>query len=161
MIVVQELVAQDVWSGSCILQDELSSSETAILERMWSRCILVSVEQLEDDITSLPASFLLDTDQDRFVIVIDVDKGLGISVPEEQAVFSAFVSLLPEPTGLKLKFGLVIEFSGITEVRSSSLSLLSNMESLARDQDITLSLLVKLNKGCIIVGERHSRWTLV
>jgi hypothetical protein len=76
MIVVQELVAQDGWSASRILQDELSSSETTILERMWSWCVLVSIEQLENDVSSLPSTLLLDTDQDRFVIIKHVDKGL-------------------------------------------------------------------------------------
>jgi hypothetical protein len=160
MVVVQELVAQDVWSGSLFLKDELSSCIPTIFEWMWSRCILVSVEQLENDVSSLPSALLLDADEDRFVVVKDIHKGLRIRIPEEQAVFGTLVSFLPEPTRLKLKFGLIVEFSGVTKVRSSTLSLLSNMECLARDQDITLSLLVKFNKRCILIRKRHSRWAL-
>jgi len=58
----------------------------------------------------------LNTDEDRLVIISDVDEGLRSSVPEEQAVFSSFISLDPEPSRLELKFGVFVEDSGVTKI---------------------------------------------
>jgi hypothetical protein len=139
LIVVQELVAQNV-----LILDvghyELSSGLSAIGEWMWTRSISVSVKQFEHDLLSLAVGTFsgLDTDQDRFVVISDVDEGLRGLVPEEEAVFSSFVSLDPEPARLELKFGVFIEDSGVAKIRSSSLSLLSDVESLVRHQEIIL-----------------------
>jgi len=139
LIVVQELVAQDVLSLD-VGHYKLSSGLTAICEWMWTRGISVSVEQFEHNFLTFAVSSLsgLDADENRLVIVGDVDEGLRGSVPEEQAVFSSFVSLDPEPARLELKFGVFVEDSGVTKIRSSSLSLLCDVESLVRHQEIIL-----------------------
>jgi hypothetical protein len=139
LIVVQELVAQDVLSLD-VGHYKLSSGLTAISEWMWTRGIPVSVEQFEHNFLTFAVSSLsgLDADENRLVIVGDVDEGLRGSVPEEQAVFSSFVSLDPEPARLELKFGVFVEDSGVTKIRSSSLSLLCDVESLVRHQEIIL-----------------------
>jgi hypothetical protein len=41
-------------------------------------------------------------DEDRLVIVSDIDESLGVLIPEVQAVFSSFVSFDPEPTTFEL-----------------------------------------------------------
>jgi hypothetical protein len=107
---------------------------------MWTRSISVSVEQFEHDLLSLAVGTFsgLDTDEDRFVAISDVDEGLRGLVPEEQAVFSSLVSLNPEPARLELKFGVFVEDSGVAKIRSSSLSLLCDVESLVRHQEIIL-----------------------
>jgi hypothetical protein len=106
--------------------------------RTWSKS--VGVKKFEDNFLTLALSTFsgLDTDEHRLVIVSDVDEGLRGDVPEEQAVFGAFVSLDPEPSRLELKFGVFIEDSGVAKIRSSSLSLLCNVESLVRHQEIIL-----------------------
>jgi hypothetical protein len=58
----------------------------------------------------------LDADEHRLVIVGDVDEGLRSLVPEEEAVFSSFISLDPEPARLELKFGVFIEDSGVAKI---------------------------------------------
>jgi hypothetical protein len=80
----------------------------------------------------------LDADENGLVIISNVDESLRGLVPEEQAVFSSFVSLDPEPARLELKFGVFIEDSGVTKIRCSSLSLLCDVESLVRHQEIIL-----------------------
>jgi hypothetical protein len=105
-----------------------------------SRGISVRVKKLEHDFLTLAISTLsgLDTDENRLVIIRDIDESLRCSIPEEEAVFSSFVSLDPEPARLELKFGIFIEDSGITKIRSSSLSLLCDVESFVRHQEIIL-----------------------
>jgi len=139
LIVVQELVAQDVFSLN-VGNNELSSGLSTISEGVWTRCISVRVKQLQYNLLALTVSAFsgLDTDKNRFVIVCHVHEGLGSLVPEEQAVFGAFIPFHPEPSRLELKFGIFIEDSGVTQVRSSSLSLLCNVESLVRHQEIIL-----------------------
>lgn len=98
VVVIQELVAENV-VGSLVGHDKLSSGVTSILEWMRSRGIGVCVKQLQDhSMLSICTCFLLNTDEHRLIIVIDVDEGRGLWVPEEHAVFSAFISLNPEPT---------------------------------------------------------------
>jgi hypothetical protein len=139
LIVVQELVAEDVLIAD-VGNDELSSGLTSISEWMWTWSISVGVKKFEHNLLTLAMSALsgLDTDEHRLVIVSDVDEGLRGLVPEEEAVFSSFVSLDPEPARLELKFGVFIEDSGVTKIRGSSLSLLCDMESLVRHQEIIL-----------------------
>jgi hypothetical protein len=139
LIVVQELVAQNVLILD-VGDNKLSSGLTAIGEWMWTWSISVGVKQFEHDLLSFAVGTLsgLDTDEDRFVVISNVDEGLRGLVPEEQAVFSSLVSLDPEPARLELKFGVFVEDSGVAKIRSSSLSLLSNMESLVRHQEIIL-----------------------
>jgi hypothetical protein len=81
VIVVQELVAEDV-RFPLVFDDELSSSKTTVLVGMRSRCVFVRGEQLEYDVLSPPSALLLDSDKQRFVIIGDVDEGLGLGVPE-------------------------------------------------------------------------------
>jgi hypothetical protein len=132
LISVQELVAEDVLS--LVFGNELSLRETAIVEWMWSRCISVRVKQLQNYLVFLQCVLLLlEADEDRLVVVSNVDEGLGCFIPEEHAVFSSLVSLDPKPSRLELKFGVIIKGFGITKIRSSSLSLLGDVESLARD----------------------------
>jgi hypothetical protein len=139
LIVVQELVAENVLSLD-VGDNKLSSGLTSIGEWMWTWSISVGVKQLKHDLLPLAGGTLsgLDTDEDRLVVISDVDEGLRGLVPEEQAVFSSFVSLDPEPARLELKFGIFIEDSGIAKIRSSSLSLLCNVESFVRHQEIIL-----------------------
>lgn len=139
LIVVQELVAQDILILD-VSHNELSSGLTSISEWMRSRRISVCVKQFEHDLLSFAVGTFsgLDTDEDRFIVISDVDEGLRGLVPEEQAVFSSFVSLDPEPARLELKFGVFVEDSGVTKIRSSSLSLLCDVESLVRHQEIIL-----------------------
>jgi hypothetical protein len=120
--------------------DKLSSGGTPIREWVWTRSISVRVKKLEHNLLTFAVRTLsgLDTDQDRLVIISDVDEGLRGLVPEEQAVLSAFVSLDPEPARLELKFGVFVEDSGVAKIRSSSLSLLCDVESLVRHQEIIL-----------------------
>jgi len=107
---------------------------------MWTWSISVGIKELEHDLLTLAVGTLsgLDTDEDRLVVISNVDKGLGGLIPEEEAVFSSFISLDPEPSRLELKFGIFIEDSGVAKIRSSSLSLLCNVESLVRHQEIIL-----------------------
>ena len=100
----------------------------------WSKS--VGVKKFENNLLTLSMGALsgLDTNEHRLVIVSDVDESLRGSVP----VFSSFVSLDPEPSRLELKFGVFIEDSGVAKIRSSTLSLLSNVESLVRHQEIIL-----------------------
>jgi hypothetical protein len=107
---------------------------------MWTRSISVGVKKFENNFLTFAMSAFsgLDTDEDRLVIISDVDESLRCLVPEEEAVFGTFVSLDPEPARLELKFGIFIEDSGVTKIRSSSLSLLSDVESLVRHQEIIL-----------------------
>lgn len=139
LIVVQELVAQNVFVFD-VSNDELSSGCTSISEWMWTWSISVCIKELEHDLLTLAVGSLsgLDTDQDRLVVISNIDEGLGGLIPEEEAVFSSFVSLDPEPARLELKFGVFIEDSGIAKIRSSTLSLLCNVESLVRHQEIIL-----------------------
>jgi hypothetical protein len=139
LIVVQELVAQNVLSLD-VGHNELSSGLPTVSEWVGTRSISVGVKQFEHDLLSLAVGTFsgLDTDENRFVIISDVDEGLRGLIPEEQAVFSSLVSLDPEPARLELKFGVFIEDSGVTKIRSSSLSLLSDVESLVRHQEIIL-----------------------
>jgi len=139
LIVVQELVAENVLSLD-VSDNKLSSSLTSISEWMWTRSISVSVKKLENNFLTFTMSAFsgLDTDENRFVIISDVDESLRCLIPEEEAVFGSFVSLDPEPARLELKFGIFIEDSGITKIRSSSLSLLCDVESLVRHQEIIL-----------------------
>jgi hypothetical protein len=137
LIVVQELVAQNVVSLD-VCHHELSSGLTSISEWMRTRGISVGFKKFQHDLLTFAICTLsgLDTDENRFVIISDIDEGLRGLVPEEETIFSSFVSLDPEPSRLELKFGVFIEDSGITKIRSSSLSLLSNVESLVRHQEI-------------------------
>jgi hypothetical protein len=129
---VQELVAENVVGG--VVGDELSLGETTIVEWMWSWRISVCVKQLQNDLVLVHCVLLLlETDEDRLVVISNVDEGLGCWIPEEHAVLSSLVSLDPKPSRLELKFGVIIEGFGITKIRSSSLSLLGDVESLARD----------------------------
>jgi hypothetical protein len=139
LIVVQELIAQNVLSLN-VGHYELSSGLSPISEWMWTRSKSVSIKQFEHDLLSLAMGTFsgLNADEDRLVVISDVDEGLRGLVPEEQAVFSSFVSLDPEPARLELKFGVFVEDSGVAKIRSSSLSLLSNVESLVRHQEIIL-----------------------
>lgn len=118
----------------------MSPGATPIGEWVRSRCISVSVKKLQHDLLTLSSSTFsgLDADKDRLVIVRDINEGLRVLVPEEQAIFSSFVSLDPEPSRLELKFGIFIEDSGVAKIRSSSLSLLSDVESFVRHQEIIL-----------------------
>jgi len=139
LIVVQELVAEDVLILD-VSHNELSPSLTSIGEWMWTWCKSICVKQLQDDLLTLAMGTLssLDTDKNRLIVIGDIDEGLGGFIPEEEAVFSSFVSLDPEPARLELKFGVFIEDSGVTKIRGSSLSLLCDMESLVRHQEIIL-----------------------
>jgi len=139
LIVVQELVAQNVLSLD-VAHHKLSSGLTSISEWMWTWGISVSVKQLKNDLLTLAVGTLssLYTDEDRLIVISDVDEGLRGLIPEEEAVFSSFVSLNPEPARLELKLGVFVEDSGVAKIRSSSLSLLSNVESLVRHQEIIL-----------------------
>jgi hypothetical protein len=80
----------------------------------------------------------LDADENRLVIISDVDEGLRCGIPEEEAVFSTLISFDPEPARLELKFGVLVEDSGVAKIRSSSLSLLGDVESLVWHQEIIL-----------------------
>jgi len=132
LIAVQELVAENVVGR--VIGNELSLRETTIVERMWSRCVLVRVKQLQNHLgLLLCVLLLLETDEDRLVVVSNVDEGLRVWLPEEHAVLSSLVPLDPKPPRLELKFGVIIEGFGIAKIRSSSLSLLGDVESLARD----------------------------
>jgi hypothetical protein len=139
LIVVQELVAENVFSLD-VCHNKLSSGLASISEWMWTWGKSIGVKQLQNDLLTLSMGTLsgLDTDEDRLVIISDVDEGLGCGIPEEEAVFSSFVPLYPEPPRLELKFGIFIEDSGVAKIRSSSLSLLSDVESLVRHQEIIL-----------------------
>jgi hypothetical protein len=139
LIVVQELVAQNVLSLD-VGHNKLSSGLPSISEWVGTRSISVSVKQFEHDLLALAVGSFssLDTDEDGLVIISDVDEGLGSLIPEEEAVFSSLVSLDPEPSRLELKFGVFIEDSGVAKIRSSSLSLLSDVESFVRHQEIIL-----------------------
>jgi hypothetical protein len=139
LIVVQELVAQDVLSLD-VSHNKLSSGLAAISEWVGTRSISVSVKQFEHNLLTLTVGSFsgLDTDEDGLVIISDVDESLGCLIPEEEAVFSSLVSLDPEPSRLELKFGVFIEDSGVAKIRSSSLSLLCDVESLVRHQEIIL-----------------------
>jgi hypothetical protein len=139
LIVVQELVAQNVLSLN-VSDDELPSGLTSIGEWMWTRSISVCVKKLQYNLLTLAVGTLsgLNTDENRFVVISYVDERLRCLVPEEQAVFSTLVSLDPEPARLELKFGVFIEESGVAKIRSSSLSLLCDVESLVWHQEIIL-----------------------
>ena len=139
LIVVQELVAEDVLIID-VCHNELSPGLTSIGEWVWTWCKSICVKQLQDDLLTLAMGTLsgLDTDKNRLIVISDVDEGLGCFIPEEEAVFSSFVSLDPEPARLELKFGVFVEDSGVTKIRSSSLSLLCDVESLVRHQEIIL-----------------------
>lgn len=158
LIVVQELVAENV-IGRSVAHNKLPSGLTSICEWMWTWCVLVGVKQLENDLLTLSVgTFLgLGTDKDRFLIISDVDEGLGWNIPEEEAVLSSLISLDPEPARLELKFGVFIEDSGVTEIRGSSLSLLCDVESLVRLQEIILYGLIKLNEIIIVELQRCRR----
>jgi hypothetical protein len=139
LIVVQELVAKNVLIFD-VSNNKLSSGLASICEWMWTWSISVGVKKLEYNFLAFAMRALsgLDTDENRLVIISDVDESLRGLVPEEEAVFSSFVSLDPEPARLELKFGIFIEDSGVTKIRSSSLSLLCDVESLVRHQEIIL-----------------------
>jgi hypothetical protein len=158
---VQELVAENVVSLD-VSYNKLSSSLTSISEWMWTRSISVSVKKLENNFLTFTMSAFsgLDTDENRFVIISDVDESLRCLIPEEEAVFGSFVSLDPEPARLELKFGIFIEDSGITQVRSSSLSLLCKMESLTSYQKRISSFCFLVNfKQCCIFATPTSSTT--
>lgn len=80
----------------------------------------------------------LHTDEDRFLIISNVDEGLRWNIPKEEAVLSSLIPFDPEPPRLELKFGVFVEDSGVTKIRGSSLSLLCDVESLVRRQEIIL-----------------------
>lgn len=117
LIVVQELVAQNVLILD-VGHHKLSSGLTSISEWMWSRCISVGVKELEHDLLTLAMGTFssLDADEDRLVVISDVDEGLRGLVPEEEAVFSSLISLDPEPARLELKFGIFVEDSGVAKI---------------------------------------------
>jgi hypothetical protein len=77
LIVVQELVAENVFSLD-VCHNELSSGLTSIGEWMRSRSISVGVKQFQHDLLTLAISALsgLDTDENRLVIVRNVDESL-------------------------------------------------------------------------------------
>lgn len=132
LISVQELVAQDIFAIWCIVHDELSLGVPTISEWVWSWCKSVCVKELQHNLRFLESVLLLlEADEDRLVVVSNVDEGLGVGIPEEHAVLSSFVPLDPEPPRLELKLGVIIKGLGITKIRSSSLSLLGDVESLA------------------------------
>jgi len=117
LIVVQELVAENVLSP-CVGHNKLSSGLASISKWMWTWSEPVSVKQLEDNLLALTVgawSGLL-TDENRLVIVENVDKGLRWLVPEEQAVLSSFVPLDPEPARLELKLRILVEHSCVTKI---------------------------------------------
>jgi len=124
---------------------------------MWSRSILVRVEQLQNGLASSPSALLRLADENGHVVVSNVDEGFRIGVPEEQAVFSTFVSLDPEPSRLELEFGLVVKRSGITQIRGTSLSLLCDMESLTRNQEWTLGSFLNFKQRGIIFRQLDRR----
>jgi len=117
LIVVQELVAENVVSLD-VRDYKLSSGLTSICEWVWTWSISVCVKKLEHDLLTFAVRALsgLDTDENRFVIISDVDEGLRGLVPEEEAVFSSLISLDPEPARLELKFGIFVEDSGVAKI---------------------------------------------